>query len=247
MGRAKGGGIGGWGLGVGDWEELWALAPVVLIAHPPYNPSDLKGGRLGFTYCATQNCGPATADPLVLATSRPGAVLVGLSIGAGELVMWPWITAKFGASMAWAAALGVFLQLWINLEIGRWTIVTGEAPYTGFARAWMGFIYILLFLTFAGLFLPGWARVSGAALKGLIFGPDGSRRGLDVDRPDLRFDRCHALRPQSHVSGYGTDCYRSGRLHYPGAYFCGLSGRNLGARIRDGRRAGELRSYRIDG
>jgi len=37
----------------------------------------------------------------------------------------------------------------------------------------MGFIYILLFLTFAGLFLPGWARVSGAALKGLIFGPDG--------------------------------------------------------------------------
>ena len=103
----------------------------------------------------------------------PGAVLVGLSIGAGELVMWPWITAKFGASMAWAAALGVFLQLWVNFEIGRWTIVTGEAPYTGFARVWMGFIYILLFLTFAGLFLPGWARVSGAALKGLIFGPDG--------------------------------------------------------------------------
>ncbi len=103
----------------------------------------------------------------------PGAVLVGLSIGAGELVLWPWITAKFGASMLWAAAFGVFIQLWVNLEIGRWAIATGEAPYTGFARVWMGFIYILLFLTFAGLFLPGWARVSGAALKGLLFGPDG--------------------------------------------------------------------------
>lgn len=103
----------------------------------------------------------------------PGAVLVGLSIGAGEIVLWPWITAKFGAGMVWAAALGVFLQLWLNCEIGRWTIVTGEAPYTGFARIWMGFIHILLFLTFALLFLPGWARVSGAALKALLFGPHG--------------------------------------------------------------------------
>ena len=103
----------------------------------------------------------------------PGAVLVGLSIGAGEIVLWPWITAKFGATMVWAAALGVFLQLWVNIEIGRWAIVTGEAPYTGFARVWMGFIYALLFVGFVTLFLPGWARISGAALKALLFGPDG--------------------------------------------------------------------------
>ncbi len=103
----------------------------------------------------------------------PGAVLVGLSIGAGEIVLWPWITAKFGTTMVWAAALGVFLQLWVNIEIGRWAIVTGEAPYTGFARVWMGFIYALLFVGFVTLFLPGWARISGAALKALLFGPDG--------------------------------------------------------------------------
>ena len=41
----------------------------------------------------------------------PGAVLVGLSIGAGEIIVWPWVTAKFGAVMLWAAALGVFLQV----------------------------------------------------------------------------------------------------------------------------------------
>lgn len=103
----------------------------------------------------------------------PGAILVGLSIGAGEIVLWPWITAKFGAVMIWAAALGVFVQLWVNFEIGRWAIVTGEAPYTGFARVWMGFIYFLLGVGFVGLFLPGWARISGAALKALFFGPDG--------------------------------------------------------------------------
>lgn len=103
----------------------------------------------------------------------PGAVLVGLSIGAGEIVLWPWITAKFGAVMLWAAALGVFLQLWINFEIGRWAVATGESPYTGFARASMGYIYALLLLGFLGLFLPGWARLSGAAAKALVFGPEG--------------------------------------------------------------------------
>ena len=69
----------------------------------------------------------------------PGAVLVGLSIGAGEIIIWPRIIAEFGASMAWVAVLGVFLQLWINFEIGRWTIVTGESVYTGFCRVWGGF------------------------------------------------------------------------------------------------------------
>ncbi len=50
----------------------------------------------------------------------PGAIMIGLAIGAGELAVWPWVTARFGAVMVWAAALGVFLQLWINIEIGRW-------------------------------------------------------------------------------------------------------------------------------
>ena len=69
----------------------------------------------------------------------PGAVLVGLSIGAGEIIIWPRIVAEFGANMAWAAVLGIFLQLWINMEIGRWTIATGETPFMGFSRIWIGF------------------------------------------------------------------------------------------------------------
>ena len=62
----------------------------------------------------------------------PGAILVGLSIGAGESVIWPLIAAEYGGSMIWAAVLGVFLQLWINFEVGRWTIATGETVYTGY-------------------------------------------------------------------------------------------------------------------
>ena len=103
----------------------------------------------------------------------PGAILVGLSIGAGEIVVWPRIVAEFGATMVWAAVLGVFLQLWVNLEVGRWTIATGETVYTGYCRVWRGFAPIFLFLTVLSWLAPGWGRASGLTLKALLVGPAG--------------------------------------------------------------------------
>jgi hypothetical protein len=101
----------------------------------------------------------------------PGAILVGLSIGAGEIIIWPRVVAEYGATMAWAAVVGVFLQLWINLEIGRWTVSTGETIYTGFARVWRGFAPLFILLTILGWLAPGWGRASGLALKALLVGP----------------------------------------------------------------------------
>ncbi len=103
----------------------------------------------------------------------PGAVLVGLSIGAGELIVWPRNTAQFGASMTWAAVLGVFFQFWINCEVGRYTLATGESIYGGFLRVSRHFAWIFLLLNVCSWILPGWARACGGALKVLIVGPDG--------------------------------------------------------------------------
>jgi hypothetical protein len=103
----------------------------------------------------------------------PGAVLVGLAIGAGELIIWPRVTARFGATMTWAALLGIFLQLWINMEIGRYTLATGESVYTGFARISRAFGPLFLALIVVGWIVPGWARACGGALKVLFVGPDG--------------------------------------------------------------------------
>lgn len=102
----------------------------------------------------------------------PGAVLVGLSIGAGEIVIWPRTVAEHGAGMVWAAVIGVFLQLWINFEIGRWTIATGETAYTGFSRVWRGFGPIFILLNVMAWLAPGWAQASGSAAKALLAGPD---------------------------------------------------------------------------
>jgi len=60
----------------------------------------------------------------------PGAILVGLSISAGEIVIWPRLVAEYGASMVWAATVRIFIQLWINFEVARWTISTGVEQST---------------------------------------------------------------------------------------------------------------------
>ena len=103
----------------------------------------------------------------------PSAVLVGLSIGAGEIVIWPRIVAEYGASMIWAAVLGVTLQLFVNVEIGRWTIATGETVLTGYCRVWRGFGTLIVLLAVLANIAPGWARASGLALKALLVSPTG--------------------------------------------------------------------------
>jgi Mn2+/Fe2+ NRAMP family transporter len=111
------------------------------------------------------------------ALAGPGAILVGLSIGAGEIIVWPRIAAEYGGTMVWAAVFGVFIQLWVNFEIARWTIVTGESVFTGFARVWRGFALVFALFTVFGWIAPGWAVASGLALKALVVGPGGFGSG----------------------------------------------------------------------
>lgn len=91
----------------------------------------------------------------------PGVVLVGLSIGSGEFVLWPRLTADHGLAVFWACWIGVTLQLFLNLEIERYTLATGESAVTGFQRLWPGFGWILLACGTLPWIWPGWA--TGAA------------------------------------------------------------------------------------
>ena len=104
----------------------------------------------------------------------PGVVMAGIAIGSGELIMWPWITSVVGADLLWAAALGLFMQLWINIEVGRWAVVTGESPFTGMVRVLKPIVYLWVALVVVGKFLPGWARETGVALRNLTMGVDNT-------------------------------------------------------------------------
>jgi hypothetical protein len=91
----------------------------------------------------------------------PGIIMVGISMAAGEFILWPYITSIAGLGLLWLAIVTVGAQFFINTEIERYTLATGETAVTGFSRFWKpwGIIFVL-----AALFQyvwPGWA--SGAS------------------------------------------------------------------------------------
>ena len=91
----------------------------------------------------------------------PSILLLGLSLGSGEFVLWPYITYKFGFAVFWACMVGVTTQYFLNMEIERWTLATGESALTGFSRLWKHWAWIFLLCNVIPWVWPGWA--SGAA------------------------------------------------------------------------------------
>jgi len=91
----------------------------------------------------------------------PGIILAGLSIGSGEFVLWPRLTAQWGFAVFWAAWIGVSIQFFLNMEIERYTLATGESAVTGFLRLSRVFGPVFLVCGSLPWIWPGWA--TGAA------------------------------------------------------------------------------------
>jgi hypothetical protein len=91
----------------------------------------------------------------------PSLILAGLSIGSGEFVLWPRLTAEWGFAVFWAAWVGVTIQFFLNMEIERFTLATGESAVTGFFR--LSWLLGPIFLVCGSVpwIWPGWA--TGAA------------------------------------------------------------------------------------
>ncbi len=64
----------------------------------------------------------------------PSFVLLGMGLGSGELIMWPYLVANFGLGIIWAAVIGITFQFFINMEIERYTLINGESVFVGWAR-----------------------------------------------------------------------------------------------------------------
>jgi hypothetical protein len=69
-----------------------------------------------------------------LALVGPGAIALGVSIGSGEWLLGPAVTAKYGAALLWVASASILLQVILNQEMLRYTVATGEPIFTGFLR-----------------------------------------------------------------------------------------------------------------
>jgi hypothetical protein len=94
----------------------------------------------------------------------PGVVAVGIGMAAGELILWPYLTALAGFGLLWLALATLLVQFVINMEIERYTLATGQTVVAGLARWWKGWG---IFICLAGAFQymwPGWATSASTVL-----------------------------------------------------------------------------------
>lgn len=97
-----------------------------------------------------------------------GIVVMGLAIGTGELILWPHLVTKHGLNILWAALLGITFQYFINQEIARHAIATGESFFTSSSRFFKWFAPFWLFSAVLLYVWPGWAGAIGTTLRELF-------------------------------------------------------------------------------
>ena len=66
----------------------------------------------------------------------PSFIILGVGLGSGELILWPYLASNFGLGIAWAAVVGITLQFFLNMEIERYSLVTGESVFAGWRKKW---------------------------------------------------------------------------------------------------------------
>lgn len=99
----------------------------------------------------------------------PSFIFLGLSLGSGELIMWPYLTANYGLGILWGAMLGITFQFFMNMEIERYALVYGESVFVGFRQLWRLWPVWFIFSTFIAWGLPGFSA-AGSQLLNQMFG-----------------------------------------------------------------------------
>ncbi len=99
----------------------------------------------------------------------PSFILLGLGLGSGEVILWPYLTSNFGMGIIWGAILGITFQFFINMEIERYALAKGESVFVGFSKLSRVLPFWFIFSTFAGFAWPGIVAAS-AKLIGATFG-----------------------------------------------------------------------------
>ena len=99
-------------------------------------------------------------------------IILATAIGSGEFVLWPYITSQVGLVFMWAAILGFLIQFFINMEVERYTLATGETALTGFTRLWKPWGILFIVFALCQNFWPGWATGAATTLTFALGGGD---------------------------------------------------------------------------
>lgn len=108
----------------------------------------------------------ALPEPITLRQSiGPSFILLGLALGSGELIMWPYLVSLYGLGIIWGGLVGITFQYFLNTEIMRYTLAWGESVFVGWRRwgklipAWFVFSTVIPWA------LPGFVTASATMLN----------------------------------------------------------------------------------
>jgi hypothetical protein len=99
----------------------------------------------------------------------PSFIILGLGLGSGELILWPYLTAHYGMGIMWGALVGITFQFFMNMEIERYALVHGESIFVGFARKLRALPFWFILSTFIPWIWPG-IIAAAAKVLGTLFG-----------------------------------------------------------------------------
>jgi len=105
-------------------------------------------------------------EPITLKASiGPSFILLGLALGSGELIMWPYLVSQYGLGIIWGGLVGITFQYFLNTEIMRYTLAWGESVFVGWRR-WGKMIPLwFVFSTVIPWALPGFVLSSATMLN----------------------------------------------------------------------------------
>jgi hypothetical protein len=103
----------------------------------------------------------------------PSFILLGLGLGSGEVILWPYLASNYGLGIIWGAILGITFQFFMNMEIERYALIHGESVFVGLARK----VRLISFWFLLSTFLPWiWPGIIGSSAKifSYVFGIENS-------------------------------------------------------------------------
>jgi hypothetical protein len=116
----------------------------------------------------------------------PAVIALGGSIGGGEWLVGPAMFVKYGLVLLWITTVSTTLQTFLNLEMTRYTLYTGEPITLGFMRLAPGKTFWGVTYTIAGFVeraMPGWAIATATAVAAIQL----ARIPGAADRPTVVF------------------------------------------------------------
>ncbi|MCA9061349.1 MAG: Nramp family divalent metal transporter [Planctomycetaceae bacterium] len=108
---------------------------------------------------AEHTIAPPTTLGLILKQVGPGLIIAANIVGSGELIMTTKTGAQAGIALLWLIMIGCVIKVFVQLELGRFTISHGETTLTSLNRIpgprlagvnWIVLVWSFMMLTTVG-------------------------------------------------------------------------------------------------